>query len=252
MLGRKLLLMVFALAIASLDTSLLTGLLQPERQTRAERRTELEKLVTGQNGEIRSLQTQSDDARDQIYQTIELLTDILNVGRQPTTAGQPISSRDELDARFQAALAAKQTLPELTKRITTLAGTSRANALELREFRRDPRRQSCLKSLSEAMKIMVESQVSFAALDTHLIQGFAFYEDLYSRTKEWFAKQDDSDFRTIKQSADWYTVRTASLVGPIQQFRSDLAPFEGKATEAGVKAKSAFDEVEKKSEAVSC
>lgn len=252
MLGRKLLFLLVAVAIVSLDVSLLIGLLQPQRQTRAERRAALEQRVIRENNEVTNLQNQSDDSRDAIYGTIELLTDVLNTGRQPATAGQAIQSRDDIAARFAAAMAAKQALPNQTKQITSLAGTARRDALELREFRRDPRRQSCLKSLSEAMGAMVEAQKSFTQLDNRLIQGFALYEDLQARTQEWFAKQDEGDFRTIKAQADWYTVRTASLVAPIQQFRTELAPFEQKATEAGARAKAAFDQVKEKSTTVSC
>lgn len=252
MRGRKLLLVVVALAIGSLGASLLGGWLQPGRKSRAERRAELEELVISQSDDVSRLQSQTDDARDSIYRAIELLTDMLNTGRQPSTAGQAIQSQDEVVTRFEEALQAKQSLPNLTGQITSTASSSQVKALELREYRRDPRRQNCLELLSEAMGVMVQAQKALGELDSQLISGFALYEDLFMRTKEWFGKQAHGDFRTAKQSADWYTVRTEDLLIPIQRFRVDIAPLEGKATEAGVRAKAAFSEVENVSVTVNC
>jgi hypothetical protein len=248
--GRLVVLLIAAcIAIAISGVSLLNGWLDPGRDRRADLRSEIEQRLFDESDRLGVLQGQSDDDREVIYRAIDALTAILNDGRNQATVSRAVGQYADVEARVTEAREAAVDLPKVTEEILDLARTGEANSRFLQELERHKGRLRRWQLLEDAMREMSGAHKIYTTLNTRLLEGFRTYEQLYERTREWVTKERAGDFTTPTIAAEWYSHASEPLLFEMRRLTEDLMKLESEVADAAVRAKAAFDLVEKELEA---
>lgn len=232
-----------AATLLVVDLLLLAAGIPRERGEARERRESLTQSVTALVRDLPDLQRDSDRARQAIVDAMDAMDELLNLGRKSEGISAAQEKLEHGAQLMDTARVAIGGLPATTEEILRRASAGREDAASLKSLVRGPD-VLYLEALANALELMLETHRIYSGMDDVLDRGFKVYEELFALTSDYLSKQRSGFFRSRKEAASWYTLRTEGFAAKIVEFRSELEAIRVRAEQAVVRAEKAFDEVE--------
>lgn len=225
-----------ALVVLLLDAFLLISGLPWERREREARLEALDNKRVETSSELRGLQESYDKAVIDVTGWFDVLDEVLNLGR--TSQGM-----EQARAQFGTATAARpqaessaQSLAVLSERILSEAAKGRQDLADLRELVTDVEDKQFLSSLDRAYELLIRTHEIYSQLNQTMQEGFGAYSELYAVTEKFFSER----FRTTREAANVYDIRTEKLIPRITQFKGGYNERRNEALLAAQRAAEAF------------
>lgn len=232
-----------AASLFLIDAGVLVSGLARERGRVTERRESLTASLNQLTDDLPVLQKESDGARRAVFDAMDAMDELLNLGRQ--AGGIPTAQEKfpRAAALMDAARGARASLPGITERILERAGGGREGASALKPLV-EGADVGYVEALDRALELMMQTHRIHSEMNALMDRGFSAYEELASLTNDFLTKQRTDFFRNRREAAGWYSIRSEPLVPRIESFKQELESIVNRARKAARQATEAFDRVE--------
>lgn len=231
-------------SIIAIDATLLLTGAHQQTGARREQLEALQSAIDGRLGDLRRLQSEADESRATLYLVVDALNEVVNLARRADTLGAAHQRWAEVIEGMPKAREAATALPDLTDGIVSASEGGRGEIALLRGLAGGGETLRYLSALDRAFSVMADIQVTYRELNERLTQGFELYEEIYAVTDDFLSKQRTGFFRSPKEAADFYVVRTDRFLLPIRDFRDELESLTRRIEEAAASAEAAFSAAE--------
>lgn len=205
----------------------------------ADRKNRMSDLDAGRvktQSEISRLQTEYDQALVDVSGWFDILDEVLNLGRR-------VEGLEQSESRFRTAqgrhdpaqLAAKNLIP-LSADILDEAQAGRRDLQELISLIQDAEDKAFLQSLDRAYELLIVTHGAYGRLNLKIQEGYGVYKELLDISEKFFSEA----FRTPRETASVYNIRTERLVPRINQFKTDYNALRQEALAGAQRTAEAF------------
>lgn len=231
-------------AVLVMDLGLVASGLPREIGHRRDAKRRLTESLAELGRDLRQWQSESDSAREAVFGAIEDVDDTAGLARDAGKISDVHVKFERLPDTMTRARRANARLPSLTQRIVFGVDRGREQISALREYV-DADESRELDVLDEALDAMAATHMVYSEMNEALATGFGTFEELLSILDDLVRKLQTSYFRSKKEAAQWFTVRTGVLASRAAEFEARLSEIDRRAGAAASEAKAAFRRFEK-------